>query len=103
MGDDFLEVLEVRDISVGGVGVCVMHRFEGIDAHQDIWLILSLPGESSMRIKGTIRHQRQVGAGGVLFGVQFDDLSRDHYDRIRAYVKRAALLSKARRAAQPEA
>jgi c-di-GMP-binding flagellar brake protein YcgR len=82
MGTDFLDVLDVRDISAGGVGLLVPHLFEGCNIDAQIDVIIALPRERSFMVRGVIRHV----SNGNLFGVQFTDLPDSARSRIQRYV-----------------
>lgn len=85
MGNGFLEVLSARDISVGGLGISVGHKFEGCDTDSEVDLILTLGRARPFKTRGIIRHTSKSGADHI-FGVQFTALSPDHAKAIEAYV-----------------
>jgi c-di-GMP-binding flagellar brake protein YcgR len=82
MGTDFLDVLDVRDISAGGLGLLVPHLFEGCNIDAQIDVIIALPHERSFMVRGVIRHISK----GNLFGLQFTDLPASARARIERYV-----------------
>ena len=86
MGKDFIDTFQVVDISVGGVGVRVPHRFDGCEINEEVEVVLSLPGGRPMQTRGTIRHVREE-PGGSLFGLQFSQLSPVHRGAIESYVQ----------------
>lgn len=81
MGNGFLEVLSARDISVGGLGVSVKHKFEGCDTNSEVDLIVTLGRARPFKTRGVIRH-----ASNDFFGVQFTALAPEHEKAIEAYV-----------------
>lgn len=85
IGKDFIDVFQVVDISIGGVGVRVAHRFDGCELDEEVELVLSLPGTRPMQTRGTIRHVRDE-PGGSLFGLQFSELSSLQRDAIQSFV-----------------
>jgi hypothetical protein len=89
-GTAFLEVVQAKDISLGGVGIMVPHKFEGYDISGEVELLIKLPGARPFKARGIIRH-RSVGSRGDLFGVQFTELPPLSKERVNAYViKRVA-------------
>ncbi|KAB7619702.1 PilZ domain-containing protein [Alkalilimnicola sp. S0819] len=86
-GEDFVDVLPAVDISEGGVGVRVPHRFEGCGIDAEVALIISLPGATkrSITTHGRIRHVSQAA-----FGIVFAPLKPADRRAIRDYVHRRA-------------
>ncbi len=82
IGTDFLDVLEVRDISLGGLGLQVPHLFEGCDINAQLDVIITLSGERPFMARGTIRHI----SNGTTFGLQFTELPEPTRSRIERYV-----------------
>jgi c-di-GMP-binding flagellar brake protein YcgR len=82
IGSDFLDVLDVRDISVGGLGLQVPHLFEGCNLHAQLDVVVTLPRERSFMARGMIRHVSR----GNLFGLKFTDLPELARSRIERYV-----------------
>ncbi|MCB9558212.1 MAG: PilZ domain-containing protein [Deltaproteobacteria bacterium] len=87
MSDDFLEVVNALDISIGGMALQVGHCFEGYDIAAEVTILLKLPGTRAIMAKGKIMHTRRSGDAGV-FGVQFTELSDDQRTTIADYVNR---------------
>ncbi len=87
MGDGFLEVLNARDISVGGVAVFVPHDFGGCDIDAPIDVIVKLGSDKPFTARGIIRHL-STKAGDHFFGVQFTRVSDENLARIGRYVER---------------
>ncbi len=85
MGAGFLDLAAARDISPGGVGVIVSHRFEGCRIHEDVDLLISLPGEPPFLVRGHIRHRTKTHED--FFGVEFRQISRVDRQRIAQYMK----------------
>jgi c-di-GMP-binding flagellar brake protein YcgR len=81
IGSDFLEIMEVRDISAGGLGLQVPHRFDRELAGQ-VDVIITLPRERSFSARGVIRHV----SNGTLFGLEFTELPAQAMSRIERYV-----------------
>lgn len=86
MGQGFLDVLNARDISIGGLGVCVPHDFAECDLEQEVDLIVSLGRGRPFKARGTIRHHSKAGAEHV-YGVEFSSLSPEQREQIEAYVE----------------
>jgi hypothetical protein len=87
MGNGFLEVLNARDISIGGVAVFVPHDFHGCDIDDPIDVIVKLGGDKPFTARGIIRHTSNK-AGDHFFGVQFTRVSDENLARIGRYVER---------------
>ncbi len=85
MGDGFLELRRVRDISEGGLGILVPHHFEGCEIQKEVRFILTLSGERPFIGKGIIRH---TSVSESSFGVQFTEISKEGLAKLREYVKR---------------
>jgi hypothetical protein len=86
IGSDFLDVLIPVDVSEGGVGLRVPHRFEGCAINGQVDMIVKLPGVRAFQVKGLIRHIRDEAGGKGIFGAQFVDLRPEHRELLRAYV-----------------
>ncbi len=85
MGSGFLDVLVARDISAGGLGVMVPHRFDGCRIDDEVDLVVTLPGEKPFLARGRIVHRTKTDR--EFFGIEFSKLDRAHRRRIRLYVK----------------
>lgn len=70
-GDNFIDVVTVKDISMGGVGISVKHRFEGCLINNSVKLIVSLDENTSFTTYAKIKY-----VTGNFFGVQFENLSK---------------------------
>lgn len=84
IGEDFMDVLRVRDISAGGLGVVVGHGFKGCNLDAQIDIVLSLPKQKPFMARGLIRH---LSDDGKRFGVQFTSIPDDARTRIEKYVE----------------
>jgi c-di-GMP-binding flagellar brake protein YcgR len=84
MGDGFLDLFCARDISAGGVSIAVKHRFEGCAIHDDVDLVISLPGERPFMARGRIVHRTKTAL--EFFGVEFTRLAHAHAALIERYV-----------------
>jgi hypothetical protein len=86
IGSDFLDVLLPIDVSEGGVGLRVPHRFEGCTINGVLDFIVKLPSVRAFQVKGMIRHIRNEPDGGGMFGAEFVNLRPEHQDLLRAYI-----------------
>jgi c-di-GMP-binding flagellar brake protein YcgR len=84
MGNGFLDVLNARDISVGGLGIRVPHGFVGCDLHREVDLIVTLGRTRPFKAKATIRHYNQ---NEHVFGVEFSALSSQQQGEIETYIQ----------------
>ncbi len=85
MGEDHIDVLPAKDISVSGIGVRVPHKFAGCDLGTEVELVITLPGLRSFRAYGIIRHW--TGSTSDHFGVQFTRIDSRHVSAISSYIK----------------
>jgi len=88
MGPGFLDVVEARDIGLGGVGVWIPHGFRGCDLSAPVELVLTLPSYKSFLVRGTIKHRTAASAESEFFGVEFDRLPSEHQKAIADYMVR---------------
>lgn len=95
MGRGFLDVLTARDVSLGGLGVCVPHGFAGCDIDAEVELIVTLGRDRPFKARGAIRHHGGPGAEHV-FGVEFTELSAEQQEAVEHYI-RACLRRPSRR------
>ncbi len=83
-GEDFIDIFNAVDISVGGVGLKVPHEFKGCELNQQVSFIIDLPGETTkqcVQVKGRILH-----VSGQKFGVSFTELTPANREKIRKYI-----------------
>ena len=86
MGDGFLDVLLARDISVGGLGICVPHGFADCDIDSEVELIVTLGRARPFKTRGAIRHHNKA-ARDTVFGVEFTGLSSAQLEAVEAYIR----------------
>jgi hypothetical protein len=82
-GKDFIEVLSAVDISEGGMGLSVSHRFEGCNLDDLVSMIVQLPApvNSHFSVMGHIMH-----ISNDAFGVAFVGLPQAARQQIRTYI-----------------
>jgi c-di-GMP-binding flagellar brake protein YcgR len=85
MGHGFLDVLNARDISIGGLGILVPHGFAGCDLDSEVELIVTLGRAAPFKTMGSIRHHGKT-LRDHLFGVEFTSLSVKQHEAIEAYI-----------------
>ncbi|XDD50559.1 PilZ domain-containing protein [Leptospira sp. WS92.C1] len=86
MGLNFLDILNAKDISIGGLAIEVPHLFEGCDINSPIQMILTLPGRSPLKLAGKVK--RKISAPGTsLFGVEFGSLDPKAKYQIESYIQ----------------
>jgi len=75
-GQDFVDVLQVHDISEGGLSVNVPHGFQGCSLDQPVDLVVNLPDPviSSFTATGKIKHISQKNFGVVFLAVNQQDI-----------------------------
>jgi len=86
MGNGFLDVLNARDISRGGLGIRVPHGFEGCDINNKVELIVTLGRARPFKTKGVIRHYSKTAKDHV-FGLEFIALAPEQVEAIEAYIQ----------------
>lgn len=84
MGDGFLESVNALDVSEGGLGVAILHNFEGCDTDAVVSVMTMLPGEKAFMAKARIRHVSKVKG---TFGVEFVEISADQRKALQKYVE----------------
>ncbi|MDV6234338.1 PilZ domain-containing protein [Leptospira ellisii] len=86
MGVNFIDILNAKDISIGGVAVEVPHLFEGCDLNSPIQMILTLPGRNPIKLSGKVK--RKISAPEAsLFGVEFGSLEPKAKYLIESYIQ----------------
>jgi hypothetical protein len=88
LGAGFIEMLQARDISIGGIGILVPHQFNGYNVEGEVELVVKLPGQKSFLTKGFIRHRADVPGEARFFGIEFSGLSKEVSARLAAYVEK---------------
>lgn len=87
MGDDTLNILWARDISLSGLGVQVPHGFRDADLERELDLVITLPGTRSFLARGVVRHANNVAVPNY-FGVELTSLRTVHRDEVRKFIDR---------------
>ncbi len=82
-GEDFIEILQAVDISVGGMGINVSHMFEGCRIDKMVSVIVTLPtaGGRGFQVDGMIRHVEERR-----FGIQFVGLADVYRKQLKKYI-----------------
>jgi hypothetical protein len=87
MGQDFLEIPEVRDISATGLAISVPHKFNGKKPTQEVELLLTLHGQGTVRARGAIRNVSYTRHDTTTFGVELVGVSPEDRVRIERYLQ----------------
>jgi c-di-GMP-binding flagellar brake protein YcgR len=87
VGENSLDVLKARDISVAGIGVQVDHDFNGIGLDEEIELVITLPNTKTFLAKGVIRHRNRNLQGKTHFGLEFVQITERCRELIRSYIR----------------
>jgi c-di-GMP-binding flagellar brake protein YcgR len=85
MGNESLNILRARDISMSGVGVHVQHGFSDSDLENEVELVIALPAGRSFLARGMVRH-RHNAAGSNFFGVEFTEMKPQHRRQLRDFI-----------------
>lgn len=82
-GEDFLEIVYVKDISIDGICIMVPHEFRNCRIDKEVSVVVTLPHpvNKSILLSGRIRHVLHD-----TFGVLFSQISKNDQKRLRDYV-----------------
>jgi c-di-GMP-binding flagellar brake protein YcgR len=83
-GDNFIDILNAVDISLGGIGIFVSHGFKGCHINNKVSFVLELHLQKKrcfVEVAGQIKH-----VSGTRFGVCFENLSDSARAKIRQYI-----------------
>lgn len=82
-GANFIDILTVGNISLGGVSVVVAHGFKGCEIAQQVRLVIKLPVpvNQSFSAAGAIKH-----VSGDAFGVEFISMHKQAEQMLRKYI-----------------
>lgn len=86
IGSNFIDILNAKDISEGGIGIFVPHNFEGCEIGGIIDILIKLPKTKSFVVKGKIIHKQTQNPH--FFGVEFIEISPENQAKIRNYVQK---------------
>ena len=86
MGENTLDILQARDISTTGLGVFVVHGFEGFDLDGEVELVITLPRTRTFMARGIVRHVTTRSHLERYFGVAFTRIEPRHRAQIHRYV-----------------
>ena len=91
MGDGFIDILIAKDIGPGGVGIYVAHGFQGLNIVNDVEVVISIPREKSFKVRGVIKHKRQLSNHHSeqkdFFGILFTQICNKHRQLLERYVE----------------
>lgn len=82
-GTNFIDILPVLDISLGGVGIHVKHGFDGCDIGGAVSFVIAIPAPKQALLHGSGRIQH---ISGNRFGIIFDPLPKLVRSQIRSYI-----------------
>jgi hypothetical protein len=85
IGDGFIEILDARDISIGGLGIWVPSRFEGCNIDKEVEIVLRLPDHNPFVCHGIIKYFSKDKMT-EFFGIMFTQIHDQHRALIQAYV-----------------
>jgi hypothetical protein len=86
LGEDFVEVTNALNISLGGIAINIKHRFEGCKIDKKIDLVIDIPlkkGVTYIKAEGLIRWVR-----GDEFAVEFTDITQVSNEILSNYIHR---------------
>ena len=83
-GENFIEILQANDISVGGVCITVEHGFKNCNLNATVSFIIELPIDEKkkiIKVQGVIKH-----LSGNRFGVAFKNIPEMARFTIKKYI-----------------
>ncbi len=83
-GENFIDILQANDISLGGIGITVSHGFKNCNLNAMVSFIIELPideKKSIVKVQGIITH-----VSGNRFGVAFKNLPEMSRFTIKKYI-----------------
>jgi hypothetical protein len=82
-GENFVEILTAKDISVGGLSISVPHMFQGCDINTPVSVIVTLPApvNKTFQVGGMIKH-----ISNSLYGIEFTGLEDCWRKEIKKYI-----------------
>ena len=92
VGDNFIDVLNAKDIGEGGLSVYVPYQFAGCMIDHEIELIITLPTVRSFKTRGLIPHKGEKQ--GYYFGIAFTHIEENDLEKLKDYIKTRAELGK---------
>ncbi len=82
-GDNFIEILRAKDISLGGIGIEVAHQFTNCEIDGNVELIIRLPQPVGQHIQA---HGKILHVNNNLFGISFSKLPKNSQQKLREYI-----------------
>ncbi len=82
-GENFLDIFTASDISMGGIGVLVPHKFKDCKIYMDVEVIVSLPHpvEKNISFKARVEH-----ISSFTFGISFARLDDKEVESVKKYI-----------------
>lgn len=83
-GENFIDILQANDISVGGIGITVAHGFKNCNLKAVVSFIIELPIDEKInviKVQGIITH-----VSGNRFGVAFKNMPEISRCTIKKYI-----------------
>ncbi|MES2823263.1 MAG: PilZ domain-containing protein [Pseudomonadota bacterium] len=83
-GENFIDILQANDISLGGIGITVTHGFKNCNLNAAVSFIIELPideKKSIIKVQGVITH-----VSGNRFGVAFKNLPEISRFTLKKYI-----------------
>lgn len=80
-GDDFIDIVTVKDISMGGVGINVKHMFDGCAIHNSVNLIVTLGEFKTFKTYAKVKH-----VNGNFFGVEFENIDKKSRKLLKKFI-----------------
>jgi len=89
MGSELLDVLEAKDISLGGIGILAPNHFRSWEMNETIQILVALPGDlADFMARGKIRQIGKKSKEEGVYGVQFTAIGPKGKQDLQIYVNR---------------
>ena len=82
-GDNFVDIFYVKNISMGGIGIEVPHRFKECSIDQDVSLIVKLPKPINKHISFS---SSIIHINNQVFGISFKNLTKQDKTLLKDYI-----------------
>ena len=82
-GENFVDIFYANNISMGGLGIIVPHKFKGCKIEMDVSLILKIPTpiNSYISFSSAIVH-----INDQIFGISFSQLLKKDKAKLKSYI-----------------
>jgi hypothetical protein len=86
IGSDFIDIIFADNVSFGGMGITIPHRFEGCNIDSPVEIVIAIPGGGSHKAKGIIRHTNSTETKRGIFGLEIKEMDDEGMVAYHRYV-----------------